>query len=272
MAPFKKIGLGILLFLFSFFVINRMLIEHIDVLDRVASYIAYPFLTFTERVHEMVTSVGETKKSYNELTIKCSRLEETCDAQLKEIIKLQSTLRQQELCQDLIDFQKRYSLENKMLAKILVHHIGDDEHYVIINRGEQDGVVKDMVALYKFQILGRVTDVYPWYSKVMLITDRRCKVAAYTNSTSAHGIVLGINNSMRCEFAYVSHLFKVSDDDLIFSSGQGLVFPEGFCLGKIVRHALQEKSLYHEVEIEPLFNVAQLKYCLLTDQSKINLF
>jgi cell shape-determining protein MreC len=71
---------------------------------------------------------------------------------------------------------------------------------------------------------------------------------------------------------YVSHLASVVTDDLIFSSGQGLVFPEGFCLGKIVKQTLKEKALYYEIEIEPLVDLASLFFCLLTNQSKIDLF
>ena len=47
------------------------------------------------------------------------------------------------------------------------------------------------------------------------------------------------------------------------------MFPEGFCLGKIVSHVLQEKELYHRVEIEPLINLERLRYCLLTSYDLI---
>jgi rod shape-determining protein MreC len=120
--------------------------------------------------------------------------------------------------------------------------------------------------------LGKVTEVYPHFSKVVLITDQNCKVSSFTNSTEARGIVIGHNDSNFCKMEYVSHLVDVFDDDLVFSSGQGLVFPEGFCLGKIVKHQHSHNMLYHEIEIEPLIKLKKLKFCLLTDQTKINLF
>lgn len=68
---------------------------------------------------------------------------------------------------------------------------------------------------------------------MVLITDKHSEVAAYTNITNANGIVKGINNPDECELIYVNHLLSVSDEDLVLSSGQGLVFPEGFCLGQV---------------------------------------
>ena len=84
----------------------------------------------------------------------------------------------------------------------------------------------------------------------------------------ANGIVIGQNMVNSCKMHYVSHLLDVVDDDLIISSGKGFVFPEGFCIGKIVKHCHSHDTLYHEIEIEPSVNLKSIKYCLLTDLSQ----
>ena len=125
-----------------------------------------------------------------------------------------------------------------------------------------------MVGLYKYQVLGKITDVHDYYSKLTLITDESCKVAAYASSTNADGLVVGQNQKNCCKMNYVSHLLDVADDDLVLSSGRGLVFPEGFCIGKIVKHEHSHNSLYHDIDVEPTVNFKSIKYCLLTDISQ----
>jgi cell shape-determining protein MreC len=62
----------------------------------------------------------------------------------------------------------------------------------------------------------------------------------------------------------------VKDFDLVLSSGQGLIFPEGFCLGRIKQHELKEKELYHKVVLEPLVNLQTVGFCLLLKSSHIH--
>ena len=127
-----------------------------------------------------------------------------------------------------------------------------------------------MVAIYKFQLLGRVCEVFPWYSKISLITDSQSKVSAYINSNNACGIVEGTNFFNKCYLRYISHLAKIKNNDFVFSNGEGLIFPEGFCLGKIVH--FKTKDVCHDIEIEPLVDFSSLEMCHLTNQSKMNLF
>jgi rod shape-determining protein MreC len=140
----------------------------------------------------------------------------------------------------------------------------------LVDKGESSGIKKDMVAIYKFQILGRVTEAFSWYSKILLITDKKSKVAAYTNNTSAPGIVVGQNKTDTYQMVYTSHMHKIEPNDFIISSGQGLIFPEGFCLGKIKKHKV--KGLYYKITVEPLIDFNTLQYCLLTNQEKMNAF
>jgi len=255
-----------------FFVSHRVLFFRHGILEDAISYVAYPAFWVGSVVQATTNSCANFFQSHGTLRERCQTLQAQCDELQKALVTQAAAAHYYEQSKELTDFLQRYDLETKLFAKVLVQHFDTDEHYYYINQGSNHGVFKDMVALYKFQILGRVTDVYPWYSKVVLITDKHCKVAAYTNITNANGIVKGINNPDECELIYVNHLLSVSDEDLVLSSGQGLVFPEGFCLGQVSRHALQEQALYHTIYVRPMIDFKTVKYCWLTDQAKIDFF
>jgi rod shape-determining protein MreC len=269
----KKIVLGFVVLLVTFFIVDRVFFfEKKGRLEDVASTIMYPAIWSANQISDYVQHKIKRKDSHQKLKLKYKKLKEEYLNTLDEIVRLNTACKYYSMSQELRDFQQRYNLENMLLCKILVKIFSSNGHYFIINRGTENGVRKNMAAVYKFQLLGKVTEVYPHFSKVILITDQNCKVASFTNSTEARGIVTGQNDLRRCKMNYVSHLLDVIDEDLVFSSGQGLVFPEGFCLGKIVKHEHAHNMLYHEIEIEPIIKLKKLKFCLLTDQTKINLF
>lgn len=269
----KKIVLSVILGLLTVLLFNRLIfIDEKGCLENIASTIVYPAVWCSTNISEYVRHKIKQKKSYEKLRKKYRSLKAEYNSMLAEIIRVNAVKRFYEGSSDLREFLQRYNLENMIMSKILIKNISNNGHYFIINCGSNNGIRKNMAAVYKFQLVGKVTDVYPHFSKVTLITDQNCKVAALTNSTESKGIVVGQNSITRCKMNYVNHLLEVVDNDLVFSSGQGLVFPEGFCLGRIVKHEHTHNMLYHEIEIEPLIKLKKIKYCLLTDQTKINFF
>ncbi len=255
-----------------FFIAQRVIFFRQGLLERVASIITYPVFVVGESINSHICATKNYLQTNAALHSRCNELECYNEKLYQELIELKSSARVFEQSKDHVSFLQRYNLEDKLCAKVLVQHFGQDENYVYINRGSRDGVIVDMIALYKFQIFGRVTVVYPWYSKVVLITDSHSKISAYANSTSAEGIVKGTNNLDECEFLYVSNLLSVTKEDLVISSGQGLIFPEGFCLGQITRHETRADELYHRISVKPLINFKDIRFCWLTDQSKIEIF
>ncbi|MBX9830665.1 rod shape-determining protein MreC [Candidatus Babeliales bacterium] len=254
------------------FFINRIFFFNAGYLEKAATTITYPFVAASSSLASYVSNIIVQKRSYQELQEHANKLALENEIFQEQLIKLQATARHYNQSKELIDFQNRYNLSNALVSKILVKNLSDDEHYYLINQGSRDGVVNDMVAIYKLQIIGKVVEVWPCYSKVMLLTDQQCKIAAFTNTTDAQGIVQGTNKNNHCTLSYITSLSTINLDDLVFCSGQGLIFPEGFCLGKISKHRHQPNALYHEIDIEPLVDLSTINFCLLTNQSKINLF
>ena len=267
----KKIFWFISTLLLITFLSTRIFSFKRGLLENVATAITYPAILISSNVAEYLQNRQNKKEDYQLLKQKYEKLNNGYEELIAENVRLHATLHFDKQSHELVEFQTRYNLTDKILAKILVKNINPDEHYFLINKGLQNGIKKDMVAIYMTQIVGRISDVFEHYSKLVLITDPNCKIAAYASGTGANGIVLGQNNISLCKFSYVSHLTQIAENDVIISSAQGLIFPEGFCLGKIVKHSIEQKSLYHDIEIKPFFDLKDLQFCLLVDNSKINL-
>jgi len=151
------------------------------------------------------------------------------------------------------------------VGHIIFKHISEQAHYVLVNQGAAHGIETGMVAVYNNCLVGKVEEVYPWYCKVVAITDRSCKVAGYCESTKSAGIHVGSNQLSLTSLERVSHLEKVNDGDLILSSGEGLVFPQGFALGRIKEQ--KKEGLWYQIGVEPLIDLSKLSYCMFISKT-----
>lgn len=215
------------------------------------SCLAYPALKinhFIESLRPKVPS-GEIASLQHQLTV----------LQMQNV-RLRAALSFAQDIKDLHVFNQRYQGRGT-IAQVIARHITADAHYYLIDAGTDKNITKDMIVLHNNNLVGKVIEVFPWYSKVALITDRHCKVASYCYQTHAHGIAEGENVHNRLTLRYVDHLAQIADGDTVFSSGQGLVFPAGFALGTVKEHA--QEGLYKTVIIEPMSNFDEIAYCLV---------
>ncbi|MCK4651085.1 rod shape-determining protein MreC [Candidatus Babeliales bacterium] len=266
----RKIILTITIILLFFFILNRIFFFKKSFLENFAGNLIYPVIFVSSNIKCFANHFFQKRKNYKELEKKYKILKTEKEKLLKQNIKLKASLHYNSLTKDILDFQKRYDLKTAMLSKILVKNFTSQEHYFLINKGSKDGIQKNMLGIYKFQIVGKIVDVFRWYSKMVLITDKNCKVAAFTNKTNAQGIVIGQNIKNQLKMDYVNHLSSMEKDDFVISSGHGLIFPEGFCLGKIKDY--KTEGVYHKITVEPLVDFSTLKFCLLINQEKITSF
>ncbi len=175
-------------------------------------------------------------------------------------IRLRGALAYAQHIKELYEFNKRYH-ERGHIAQVIARNFSDTSHHFLLDAGLQKGIAKDMVVIYKNNLIGKIVEVYPWYSKVCLVTDRNCKIAAFCTQTHAQGIHEGLNDQCKTSLNFVNHLAEVNERDLIVSSGEGLVFPEGFALGRIA--AFTNDGLYKTITVQPLCNLREIDYCVV---------
>jgi rod shape-determining protein MreC len=255
---------------FAFFIaltLDRTFFFSQGTLENVASSALHPLLKCGSLVATPYHAFRARQAEKDVLLAQLATLEETNQSLQNKNVELASMLSHVEVTQELEEFQKRYNIEAFKMVQVLAKHFDGDEQYFIINKGAEHGIEKDMCATYKFQLVGRVTQVFPYHSKLTLVSDRKSKIAAFTNSTKTHGIVEGTNDKAHiCKLAYASHLAPIEEGDYVISSGQGLVIPEGFCLGEVISQ--KTTGVCHTVEIKPLVDFSKVEYCTLLDRKE----
>lgn len=249
----------ILSFLFFLFCVHRLFFISPGIFESLASYIAYPFVSMQGKLAGMVNSYHENSSDVQSLKVKIDAVQKEKDDLFAENIQLKSALAYLEQVSELIEFKKKFHVNVIATAQIMSKYIAQTGHFCFIDKGSNDGIDKGMVSVYKNCLLGKITEVYPAYSKMIFITDKECKVAAYCFKTLAMGIYQGTNRLDSADLNFVNHLDKLEIDDLLISSGEGLIFPQGFILGKISKFSSDE--IQYKASIKPIIDINSIKYC-----------
>ena len=250
--------LGISLF---FFIINRVSFFTPSLVETGTSYITYPIVLWDSYVTGPIKHKLDSWTSLDALQREYEDLKVENDALRALNIKLESTLSFAQEINEVVEYKSRYDTQQMKLAHIIQRHIADDTHYVLLDVGANDSISTDMVAVYKNCLVGRVVEVYPYYSKLLLITDSRCKISAACMNTNVHGIHEGTCTTDTTKLSHVSHLLKLEDSDYIVSTGEGLVFPKGFGLGTI--KYFEQDGIQYKVCVNPLINIQSINYCYI---------
>ena len=241
---------------FIVFMLHRLFFFTPGVFERVGSYVAYPFLKIKQIVqypfHMGVAYFYNVQYLQKQIQI----LQSDKDRLQSQLIEQKSLQIFYEQSKDVREFAKRYDHKHKLLAQVLLTSIGASEDMMLIGVGAQQSVQKDHVVMYQDMIIGRVIEVYPWYSKVVLVTDQRCKIAAQCKK-GVTGICCGKNNG-QLELNFVPHFKDVQVNDIMLSTGKGLVYPKGFALGQIA--SVTSDNVSHFIQAKPLYDSTQLEY------------
>jgi len=247
----------------SLLVLFRVITISPVIVEKVVSWCTYPFILAQNSLVVPLQEAVKRRKTVEELTVALQQQQKELDTLRAENRALQATEAHVQQLAEMSSFVERYATDHMVAAQVILKQFSDEAHFFIVDAGTNRGITKDMIAVYNNCLVGRVVEVYPWYAKVVLITDRLSKVPVLCVKTKTQGIHEGENSLTQTKLEFVSHLQPLQQSDLIISSGDGLVYPKGFALGKIRDFSLNSLGLNYVVAIEPVLNMRDINYCYL---------
>ncbi len=236
--------------------------------DSIVSQSIYPFLYCNRVVHGWYTSYTFEKKSNNELRHQVFDLEKERDVLHEKIMSMEATIGYAERTEAVRFFAQRYDMKNVQLCQVLLRRLSDVEQIFIIEGGKNHGITVDMAVVYKGNLVGKIIQVDALYSVVLLVTDARCQVSSYCLHTKTRGIFQGDNKTNKAHLQYVDRLSSVEEGDIIVSSGEGLIFPEGFCMGTI-KH-VEPQGIHFLIDVQPALDPEKVDYCYVVLKGELS--
>jgi len=244
-------------YLFFFvFLVHRVLFISSSMWEQTVSCALYPFLKVHTNIARSLQQQADHKKTVQQLQqeVQILSVEQTLlRARLAQMEAQQIFIAQS---QEVVDFAQRYDDTQRSLASVLLYYSCPQEDVIFIDGGRNRGFNKDDVVIYQNVLIGRVIETYAWYSKVALVTDQRCRVSAIVGSDSA-GVSCGKNNG-EFDLCFVPHYKKVEVGDLVVSTGQGLMYPQGFVVGVIA--SVSTDLVSHQIVLKPYVDMQRVTH------------
>lgn len=149
-----------------------------------------------------------------------------------------------------------------LAAEVVGHDSSDLMHYLLIDRGSQDGIARGMPVLASDGLVGRVREVSRNASKVMLITDPSSSVAALIQRTRGTGLVQGrLGDQLIMDF--ITPDDPVLPGDVVLTSGLGGNFPKRLVIGHVVSVEHADVAMFQQAVVEPAVNLRDLETVLV---------
>ncbi|MFZ0662669.1 MAG: rod shape-determining protein MreC [Acidobacteriaceae bacterium] len=135
--------------------------------------------------------------------------------------------------QRMLGFKEHY-INATMPAQVIGTSGTDQSQVIYIDKGSKDGLKQDMPVITANGIVGKLKDVFPYTSQVLLATDPTSGVGVILQNTRIRGILRGRAYG-QLEVADVSPDSRIKAGEPIVTSGGDQIFPRGLPVGTVIR-------------------------------------
>ncbi|BDG46307.1 MULTISPECIES: rod shape-determining protein MreC [Parageobacillus] len=199
-------------------------------------------------------NVNDIRNTYKENKLLKARLEEyvTLEAQVqtlkKENERLRALLNKKESLRDFIPIQ----------ATVIGRNPDRWQETIIVNKGEQHGVKKDMAVITPEGLVGKVQHASQFTSTVQLLSalDQTNRISAYVQGNeNVFGLIEGYDEKRRALLLKrIPFDAKIEKKQKVLTSGLGGVFPKGLPIGEVMEVVPDQYGLTKMVYVKPAAN------------------
>lgn len=200
-------------------------------------------------------NIQDIKNTYKENKLLKERLDEyvTLEAQLqtlkKENAELRAILKKKESLRDFVPIQ----------ATVIGRNPDRWQEIIIVNKGEQNGVKKDMAVITPEGLVGKVQHASQFTSTVQLLSalDQKNRISAYVQGKeNVFGLIEGYDEKRKALLLKeIPFDAKIEKKQLVVTSGLGGIFPKGLPIGEVMEVVPDQYGLTKMVYVKPAANL-----------------
>ena len=179
-----------------------------------------------------------------------------------QIVELQQQVSEAQLLSTLVDYERRHVENQYTAAAVIARDVSPFMHYVIINRGSDDGLRKGMPVITQQGLLGSIAAVTAGAARVQLINDPGSSINVILQQSGVEGVLNGLITG-EIELDMISQNATIQPGDLVITSGLGGNYPANIVIGQVVTIRSDAFTLFQSASVQPAVDFSQLEIVLI---------
>jgi len=182
------------------------------------------------------------------------------DALKLQITQLQGKAAEADRLAVLLNFRKSHADVPMVSARVIGASAGSASQTIQLDRGEKDGIRKNMGVITPDGVVGKVVEAYPNTCQVLLLTDKESGVGAMLADSRIQSPVGGVGEPM-LTMKYVPNDDAVNVGEQVITSGMDRIFPRDLPVGTIA--TIKPGNPFKEIRIKPAAHLERLEEVLV---------
>lgn len=163
---------------------------------------------------------------------------------------------------ELLDAARRNDMPY-MTAELLSLDSDPFTYQMVIDRGRTDGVYTGQPVMDASGLIGQVTSVSAYTSRVLMLADASHAVPVKINRNGLRFIVQGSGRYDSLDVLHVPDTADIRQGDLLVTSGLAGRFPEGYPVARVVEVVHDPGEPFAQVRAEPVSQPERSRHFLL---------
>lgn len=223
---------------------------------------------FQKLVTSVTTSVGDAVQgitSWRKLEEENRALRQQISDLTQANTQLEEYRLENQRLRALLGFRDQAAGRYRMVAaRVIARDPSNWFRTLIIDRGQAQGIRKDMAVVTYEGLVGRVIGVTANTAEVLLIVDQEGAAGAMLQASRTPGIVRGgPPGSGLLEMVHIPSNATIQPNDVVITSGLGGVFPKGLRIGYVERVEPEAGGLMTKATIKPYVDFDRLEEVLI---------
>ncbi len=164
--------------------------------------------------------------------------------------------------QAMLAFQQKY-ISATVAAQVIGTSGTDISRVLYIDKGTDDGLKPDQAVITPDGVVGKLRDVFPHTSQVLLINDQTSGAGVILANTRIRAILRGTTGG-RLEIGNLTEDSRIQPGEPVLTSGGDQIFPRGLPVGTVESiRPDPENQPYTAIRVRPTANLFQLEEVLV---------
>ncbi len=179
-----------------------------------------------------------------------------------QLIELQQKVSETETLAALVEFSRANPESSYKAASVIGRDPSPFLHYIIIDRGSNDGIQRGMPVVTAQGLIGRVDAVIADAARVQLITDPASSVNIRLQNSSLQAVLTGsVTGDLSLDL--IPQDVVVEEGSVVLTSGLGGGYPPDLVIGQIINVRRREADLFQEAFVQPVVDFTRLEIVLV---------